>query len=64
VISYYAGNQLLENLRECNKLLELVQNGLSETKRMAFPCLSDDESLKIPRLSSLTSGSALRTLPG
>jgi hypothetical protein len=53
VISYCADNRLLENLRECNKLLELVQKGLSdylETKRMAFPrfyFLSDDELLEI-----------------
>ena len=53
VISYCADNRLLENLRECNKLLELVQKGLSdylETKRIAFPrfyFLSDDELLEI-----------------
>lgn len=53
MISYCADNRLLENFRECNKLLEQVQKGLSdylETKRMAFPrfyFLSDDELLEI-----------------
>lgn len=40
VISFCADPRLLENLRECNKLLDQVQKGLSEyleTKRLAFP---------------------------
>ena len=39
VISLCPDNRLLDNLRECNKLLEQVQKGLSEyleTKRNAF----------------------------
>ena len=53
VISFCADSRLLENLRECNKLLDQVQKGLSEyleTKRAAFPrfyFLSDDELLEI-----------------
>jgi len=53
VISFCSDQKLLENLRECNKLLEQVQKGLSdylETKRTAFPrfyFLSDDELLEI-----------------
>jgi len=53
VIALCPDPRLLENLRECNKLLELVQKGLSEyleTKRNAFPrfyFLSDDELLEI-----------------
>ncbi|OCT85694.1 dynein heavy chain 1, axonemal [Xenopus laevis] len=53
VISLCPEPRLLESLRECNKLLELVQKGLSEyleTKRAAFPrfyFLSDDELLEI-----------------
>ena len=53
VISFCSDNRLLENFRECNKLLDQVQKGLSdylETKRMSFPrfyFLSDDELLEI-----------------
>ncbi|XP_077969677.1 dynein axonemal heavy chain 1-like isoform X2 [Styela clava] len=53
VISLCSDSRLLENLKECNKLLEQVQKGLSEyleTKRTAFPrfyFLSDDELLEI-----------------
>jgi dynein heavy chain len=53
VITLCPDNRLLDNLRECNKLLEMVQKGLSEyleTKRNAFPrfyFLSDDELLEI-----------------
>ncbi|XP_076826201.1 dynein axonemal heavy chain 1-like isoform X3 [Clavelina lepadiformis] len=53
VISLCSDSRLLENLKECNKLLEQVQKGLSEyleTKRAAFPrfyFLSDDELLEI-----------------
>ncbi|XP_066927305.1 dynein axonemal heavy chain 1-like isoform X2 [Clytia hemisphaerica] len=53
VIDFCADQKLLENLRECNKLLEQVQKGLSEyleTKRTSFPrfyFLSDDELLEI-----------------
>ncbi|XP_064629143.1 dynein axonemal heavy chain 1-like isoform X2 [Lineus longissimus] len=53
VISLCPDNRLLDNLRECNKLLDQVQKGLSEyleTKRNAFPrfyFLSDDELLEI-----------------
>ncbi|XP_069062696.1 dynein axonemal heavy chain 1 [Pleurodeles waltl] len=53
VIALCPDPRLLESLRECNKLLELVQKGLSEyleTKRASFPrfyFLSDDELLEI-----------------
>ncbi|KAK2170975.1 hypothetical protein NP493_1117g00049 [Ridgeia piscesae] len=53
VITLCPDNRLLDNLRECNKLLEQVQKGLSdylETKRNSFPrfyFLSDDELLEI-----------------
>ncbi|XP_027011591.1 dynein axonemal heavy chain 1 isoform X2 [Tachysurus fulvidraco] len=53
VIELCPDQRLLNNLRECNKLLEQVQKGLSEyleTKRGAFPrfyFLSDDELLEI-----------------
>ena len=53
VIALCPDARLLDNLRECNKLLDLVQKGLSEyleTKRSSFPrfyFLSDDELLEI-----------------
>ncbi|NWT16478.1 DYH1 protein, partial [Vireo altiloquus] len=53
VISLCPDPELLGKLQNCNKLLELVQKGLSEyleTKRAAFPrfyFLSDDELLEI-----------------
>lgn len=53
VLAFCADVQLLETFRECNKLLDQVQKGLSaylETKRGVFPrfyFLSDDELLEI-----------------
>ncbi|XP_006892361.1 PREDICTED: dynein heavy chain 1, axonemal [Elephantulus edwardii] len=53
VINVCADQRLLESLRDCNKLLDMVQKGLSEyleTKRRSFPrfyFLSDDELLEI-----------------
>ncbi|EMP33877.1 Dynein heavy chain 1, axonemal [Chelonia mydas] len=53
VISLCPDPRLLESLRKCNQLLDLVQKGLSEyleTKRGSFPrfyFLSDDELLEI-----------------
>nr|WAW84827.1 axonemal dynein heavy chain 1 [Halisarca dujardinii] len=53
MIALCSDAKLLDNLKECNKLLEQVQKGLSdylETKRSAFPrfyFLSDDELLEI-----------------
>ncbi|XP_030840434.1 dynein heavy chain 1, axonemal isoform X1 [Strongylocentrotus purpuratus] len=53
VISLCPDARLLDNLKECNKLLDQVQKGLSEyleTKRASFPrfyFLSDDELLEI-----------------
>lgn len=40
VINVCSDQRLLDSLRDCNKLLDLVQRGLSEyleTKRTAFP---------------------------
>ncbi|XP_067907506.1 dynein axonemal heavy chain 1 [Heterodontus francisci] len=53
VIELCPDGRLLDNLRECNKQLDIVQKGLSEyleTKRASFPrfyFLSDDELLEI-----------------
>jgi dynein heavy chain len=53
VISLCPDARLRDQLKECNKLLEQVQKGLSEyleTKRISFPrfyFLSDDELLEI-----------------
>lgn len=40
VINVCADQRLLDSLRDCNKLLDMVQKGLSEyleTKRRSFP---------------------------
>lgn len=40
VINVCSDQRLLDSLRDCNKLLDMVQKGLSEyleTKRSAFP---------------------------
>lgn len=40
VINVCSDQRLLDSLRDCNKLLDMVQKGLSEyleTKRRAFP---------------------------
>uniref|UniRef100_A0A8D1UYI8 Dynein axonemal heavy chain 1 n=1 Tax=Sus scrofa TaxID=9823 RepID=A0A8D1UYI8_PIG len=53
VINVCSDQRLLDSLRDCNKLLDMVQKSLSEyleTKRSAFPrfyFLSDDELLEI-----------------
>ncbi|XP_032448113.1 dynein heavy chain 1, axonemal [Lynx canadensis] len=53
VINVCSDQRLLDSLRDCNKLLDMVQKGLSEyleTKRGTFPrfyFLSDDELLEI-----------------
>ncbi|EDQ91509.1 uncharacterized protein MONBRDRAFT_15298, partial [Monosiga brevicollis MX1] len=53
IVRFCADAKLLETFRECNKLLDQVQKGLSaylETKRGVFPrfyFLSDDELLEI-----------------
>eukprot|EP00002_Diphylleia_rotans_P006932 TRINITY_DN1638_c0_g1_i1.p1 TRINITY_DN1638_c0_g1~~TRINITY_DN1638_c0_g1_i1.p1 ORF type:complete len:4126 (-),score=976.49 TRINITY_DN1638_c0_g1_i1:597-12974(-) len=64
VLTFSSTDKLLENLQESNRLLELVQKGLSdylETKRLAFPrfyFLSNDEMLAI--LSQATDPKAVQ----
>lgn len=49
VINVCSDQRLLDSLRDCNKLLDLVQRGLSEyleTKRTAFPRWAPQAPLK------------------